>query len=116
MEKTVNATLHNLVDIATEKLFSSPAVEHAKDRFYDAKDRIYDAKDRFTSKYIRKEDNTTRNVLLFTGLALAAAGAAYLIYKNREVIKEQISGAVDKIKDLQDQYVNQQQAENNSRA
>jgi hypothetical protein len=115
MEKTVNATLHNLVDIATEKLFSNSTVEHAKDKFYDAKDRIYDAKDRFTSKYIKKEDNTAKNVLLFAGLALAAAGAAYLIYKNRDVIKEQISGAVDKIKDLQDQFVNQQ-TEDSTRA
>ncbi len=107
MEKTVNATLHNLVDMATEKLFSNSTVEHAKDKFYDVRDKFNDKKDKYTSKYFKKEDNTTSNVLLYTGLALAAAGAAYLIYKNREVIKEQISGAVDKIKDLQEQYINQ---------
>lgn len=114
MEKTVNATLHNLVDMATDKLFSNPTVEHAKEKFYDVKDRLHDARDRFDSKYskyYRKESNTN-NVLLYTGLALAAAGAAYLIYKNREVIKDQISEIVDKAKDMAAEY----QRENNSRA
>lgn len=111
MEKTVNATLHNLVDMATEKLFSNHTVEHAKDKFYDVKDKFFDKKDKYAKKYFKKEDNT-KQILLIAGVALAAAGAAYLIYKNRDVIKEQISGAVDKIKDLQDQYMNQQ-PENN---
>jgi hypothetical protein len=114
MENTVNATLHNLVDYATEKLFSNPTVEHAKDKFYNAKDKFYDTKDKYTSKYTKKSDNS--NVLLYTGLALAAAGAAYLIYKNREVIQEQINSAIEKVKDLQEQYMNQQQPEDNSRA
>ena len=120
MEKTVNATLHNLVDLATEKLFSNHTVEHAKDKFYDAKDRLSDVKDKYLSKkdkyiakYSNKSDNS--NALLYIGLAVAAAGAAYLIYKNRDVIQEQISGVVDKVKDLQDQYMNQQ-PEDNSRA
>ena len=113
MEKTVNATLHNLVDLATEKLFSNSTVEHAKDKFYDVKDKFNHTKDKYTSKYFKKEDNTTSNVLLYTGIALAAAGAAYLIYKNREAIQEQIAGAVDKIKDLQSQYMSEQ--ENTSR-
>jgi hypothetical protein len=107
MEKTVNATLHNLVDMATEKLFSNHTVEHAKDKFYDIKERLSDAKDKYQAKYFKKEDNSS-NVLLYTGLALAAAGAAYLIYKNREAIQEKLSGAVDKIKDLQEQYMNQE--------
>ncbi|MDB5257540.1 MAG: hypothetical protein JWM14_2235 [Chitinophagaceae bacterium] len=115
MEKTVNATLHNLVDFATDKLFSNPTVEHAKEKFYDTKDRFYDAKDKYTSKFSKKSNNTN-NALLYTGLAIAAAGAAYLIYKNREAIKEQILSAVDKIKDVQEQYMNQQQPEDNSRA
>lgn len=119
MEKTVNATLHNLVDLATEKLFSNHTVEHAKDKFYDAKDRLSDVKDKYLSKKDKymskygKSDNS--NALLYVGLAVAAAGAAYLIYKNRDVIQEQISSVVDKVKDLQDQYMNQQ-PEDNSRA
>lgn len=103
MEKTVNATLHNLVDFATDKLFTNSTVEHAKDKFYDVKDKFRGAKKKYASKYFQKSDSS--NVLLFTGLALAAAGAAYLIYKNRDAIKEQISSTVDKITDLQNQYM-----------
>lgn len=113
MEKTVNATLHNLVDFATDKLFSNKTVEHAKEKFYDTKDRFFDAKDKYMSKYSKKSENN--NVLLYTGLAIAAGAAAYLIYKNREVIKDQIMSAVDKLKDVQEQYMSQA-GEDNSHA
>jgi hypothetical protein len=113
MEKTVNATLHNLVDIATDKLFSNPAVEHAKEKYYDAKDKFYDAKDRFTAKYVNRSNND--NTLLYAGLAIAAAaGAAYLIYKNREAIKEQFFNFVEQVKEMKEQYGNEQG--NNSQA
>lgn len=105
MEKTVNATLHNLVDYATDKLFSNENVEHAKDKFYDAKNKFYKTKDKYASKYFTKEDST--KTLLYTGLAIAAAaGVAYLIYKNRETIKQQAMDFVDHVKDMKAEYMN----------
>ena len=105
MEKTVNATLHNIVDFATEKLFSNENVEHAKDKFYDAKNKFSKTKDKYTSKYFTKEDDSSK-VLLYAGLAIAAAGVAYLIYKNRETIKQQALDFVDHVKDMKEQYAN----------
>lgn len=105
MEKTVNATLHNLVDFATDKLFSNENVEHAKDKFSDAKNKFYKAKDKYASKYFTKEESNS-NVLLYAGLAIAAAGVAYLVYKNRETIKQQALDFVDHVKDMKAEYAN----------
>ncbi|MDB5272259.1 MAG: hypothetical protein JWO58_626 [Chitinophagaceae bacterium] len=95
MENTVNATLHNLVDIATEKLFSNPRVEEAKEKF---------------NKYVHPK-KSSNNTLLYSGLAIAAAaGAAYLIYKNREAIREYASGLLDQINELKANLENEQGA------
>ena len=96
MEHTINATLHNLVDFATEKIFSNPTVEHAREKF---------------THFSKPKKSSSNNTLLYSGIAIAAvAGAAYLIYKNGEAIKEFASGLLDQVNEMKANLDNEQGA------
>jgi len=80
MEKSINNTLHSFVDYATNKFVS---------RFNSAK------KDagKMTSKFMSRNSNS--NVVLYSSLAIAAAGAAYLLVKNREIVLAVVKDFID---------------------
>ncbi|MDB5257544.1 MAG: hypothetical protein JWM14_2239 [Chitinophagaceae bacterium] len=71
MEKSINNTLHSIVDYATDKFVSG---------YCSAKKGA----EKMTSKFMSRNSNS--NVVLYSGLALAAAGAVYLLVKHREAV------------------------------
>ena len=71
MEKSINKTLHSIVDYATDKFVS---------RYSSAKKNA----GKMTSKFISRNSNS--HVVLYSGIAIAAAGAVYLLVKNREAV------------------------------
>jgi hypothetical protein len=71
MEKSINKTLHSIVDYATDKFVSGYCSARKGAR-------------KMTSKFVSRNSNS--HVVLYSGIALAAAGAAYLLVKNREAV------------------------------
>ncbi|MBC7486304.1 MAG: hypothetical protein H7282_06100 [Cytophagaceae bacterium] len=71
MEKSINKTLHSIVDYATNKFTS---------RHSSAKKGAGKMASRFMSRHSHS------NVVLYSGIAVAAAGAVYLLVKNREAV------------------------------
>ncbi len=71
MEKSINNTLHSIVDYATDKFVSG--MSSAKK-----------GAGKMTSKFVSRNSNS--HVVLYSGIALAAAGAVYLLVKNREAV------------------------------
>ena len=80
MEKSINNTLHSIVDYATDKFVSG---------YCSAKKGA----EKMTSKFVSKNSNS--NVVLYSGLALAAAGAVYLLVKNREAVVSAVKEFID---------------------
>lgn len=71
MEKSINNTLHSIVDYATNKFVS---------RYHSTKKGV----GKMTSKFMSRHSHS--NVVLYSGMALAAAGAVYLLVKNRAAV------------------------------
>lgn len=71
MEKSINKTLHSIVDYATNKFTNS---------YSSAKKGA----GKMTSRFMSRHSHS--NVVLYTGIAVAAAGAVYLLVKNREAV------------------------------
>lgn len=71
MEKSINNTLHSIVDYATDKFVS---------RYNFARKSA----GKMTSKFMSRHSHS--NVVLYSGMAVAAAGTVYLLVKNREAV------------------------------
>jgi len=80
MEKSINNTLHSIVDYATDKFVSGMS---------SAKKNTGKLTSRFMSR------NSNSHVVLYSGIALAAAGAVYLLVKNREAVISAVKEFID---------------------
>jgi hypothetical protein len=92
MEKSINNTLHSIVDYATNKFVSG---------YCSAKKGA----DKMTSKLMSRNSNS--NALFYSGLALATAGAVYLLVKNREAV---VAAVKDFIEEQTNRFTAPQQA------
>jgi DNA polymerase III alpha subunit len=92
MEKSINNTLHSIVDYATDKFVSG---------YCSAKKGA----EKMTSKFMSRNSNS--HVVLYSGIALATAGAVYLLVKNREAV---IAAVKDFMQEQTNRFTAPQQA------